>query len=79
VYSAYNSTVFATGSTLLAVPESPNLALNSTAVASSSASGQGASKAINGVVNGYKEDGSGDGYQEVSFAITFSKSSSFAD
>lgn len=37
---------------------------NCTATASSSAPGQGASQAINGVVNGYKEDGTGDWTQE---------------
>ncbi|SCV72561.1 BQ2448_4098 [Microbotryum intermedium] len=43
---------------------SVDLALNATATASSSASGQGADKANDGNLSGYKEDGSGDWQQE---------------
>ncbi|GAA5841179.1 hypothetical protein JCM3766R1_001696 [Sporobolomyces carnicolor] len=60
----YNSTVYAGGSALLTLPSTPDLALNATAVASSASPNQGAAKAINGVINGYKDDGTGDYTQE---------------
>jgi hypothetical protein len=64
--STTNTTTFSRGSTLLPVPSTLDLALNSTATASSASASQGAAKAINGVVNGYKDDGTGDYTQEVS-------------
>ncbi|GAA5954834.1 hypothetical protein JCM3765_007787 [Sporobolomyces pararoseus] len=60
----YNSTTYATGSPLLSLPSTPDLALNASAVASSSSPSQGAPKAINGIINGYKDDGTGDWTQE---------------
>lgn len=58
--------MYAGGSALLTLPSTPDLALNATAVASSASPNQGAAKAINGVINGYKDDGTGDYTQEVS-------------
>lgn len=57
--STSNSTI-AAGSSNLPVPTGPNLALNATIYASTSSYNQGADKAIDGSVNGYKDDGSGD-------------------
>lgn len=50
----------------LPVPTSPNLALDAVATASTSSPGQGAAKANDGFINGYKEDYSGDYTKEVS-------------
>jgi hypothetical protein len=57
--STSNSTIIA-GSSSLPVPTTVDLALNASIFATTSAPGQGASNAIDGVVNGYKEDGTGD-------------------
>lgn len=47
------------------MPATPNLALEAVANASTAANGQSASKAIDGFINGYKENGLGDYSKEV--------------
>ena len=66
-----NSTLPA-GSDSLPVPTTLNLAPNATASSSSAGEGQSANKANDGIVNGYKEDGSGSYLNEVSLPFTSS-------
>jgi hypothetical protein len=69
-HSSYNissSANYPGGSASLPIPQTPDLARVATAYASSSSSAdQGAAKSIDGYINGYKENGSGDYTKEVS-------------
>ncbi|ORY61153.1 hypothetical protein BCR35DRAFT_196404 [Leucosporidium creatinivorum] len=62
LYVATNTTITTSNSTtaIPTIDTTSDLALNATATASSSSSGQGPEKAIDGNINGYKENGSGD-------------------